>query len=76
MLYIIVLTIVLFSFCFPNFVNSNVFCYESSIQFLVYMCLLKYISSTLKKSIKTHEETSDQIIIRGIFGIQYFCFNT
>ena len=23
-------------------------CYESSIQFLVYMCLLKYISSTLK----------------------------
>ena len=42
-LYIIVLTLVTFSFCFSNFVNSHVFCCESSIQFLVHMCLLIYI---------------------------------
>ena len=51
---IIVLTLVLFSFCFLNIVNSHVFCFESGFQFLVYVhvfaSLLKYISSTLKNN--------------------------
>ena len=37
-LYIIVLNVVIFSFYFPIFVNSPVFCYESSIPF-VYICV-------------------------------------
>ena len=32
-------------------VMTNVFCYEYNIQFFVCMCLLKYISSTLKEKI-------------------------